>query len=441
MGTIDYHDVAAVTDTLKFVYGEGIQNQFDQEALTYHQFPKSERSVRGLGYQFSVRYERGQGTGVRPESMRLPDPLVGKFDKGLIEPRYCYGSIRLTGPMIERAKTDVAAFVDGLADSIDDIYLSLVLDMNRMAWGDGFGLLATLSEASDSLQTTAGTSWTVTADNDAGMMYVKEGMLVDFYDGANVDVSSVASRVESVDLVNKTCEMEANTGTYTTNHPNSGISSSIAAGVVPSGAYMVKMATRAATHATSETTWNEVMGLNGIFDDGTLISKFEDIEPGSYPKWKANMLGNNNVNREISLDLLLQAVDLTRYHAGNRKIQMRLGMGQRRKYAALLMNDVRFAPTVFRGGYETLTFSAGDGSIEMIIDPMTQPNKIFIHPVGAIQKYEMTPLGWGDLDQKMHQRSGFDEWDMFLRLFTNIGTEQRNALTLVDDLTEPPRWS
>jgi len=439
---IDYHDIAAVTDTLKYVYGEGIQNQFDSDALTYNQFPKSSRSVKGLGYQFGVRYERAQGTGVRPESMKLPDPLVGKFDKGLIEPRYAYGSIRLTGPMIERAKTDVAAFVDGLADSIDDIYQSLVLDMNRMAWGDGFGLLATLTSASDTVTTSGSTTWTVTCDNDAGLMYVKEGMLVDFYESTAVDQGTVASRVSSVDLVNKTCEMEPNAGTYKTNHPNTTHAAyTITTVAVATGAYMVKMATRAATHATTETTWNEIMGLNGIFDDSTLLATFEDIAVATFPKWKANMLTNSSVNRELSLDLLLQACDLSRYHAGGKPLQMRMGLGQRRKYAALLLPDVRFAPTQLKGGYETLTFSAGDGSVEIIIDPDAQPNKIFVHPVGAIQKYEMTPLGWGDLDQKMHQRSGYDEWDLFLRLFTNIGTEQRNACTLVGDLAEPNRWS
>jgi len=118
-----------------------------------------------------------------------------------------------------------------------------------------------------------------------------------------------------------------------------------------------------------------------------------------------------------------------------------MGLGQRRKYAALLMPDVRFAPTQLRGGYEVLTFSAGDGSVEMIIDPMTQPGKIFCHPEGAIKKYELTPLGWGNPGEKMTQRAGYDEYDMFLRIYTNLGTEQRNALTYIDDLVEPEIWS
>ena len=438
--TIDYHDLTAITDTLKFVYGEGITNQFNAEALTYHQFPKSDRKPSGLGYQFSIRYARAQGTGGRGESAKLPDPLVGKFDKGKILPKYLYGSIRLTGPMIEAAKSDMDSFVNGLADSMDDIYQSIVMDMNRQCHSDGFGLLATMSAAA-TLSTSA--EWTVTCDNDTGMTYVNEGMLVDIYTGATIAASAYpcACRVASVDLVNKTCAMELNNGTYTTNHPNATIAALTPAGAaIASGGLLVKMGARSASHATTDTGF-DIIGLDGIFDDTTLLATYEDIAVATYPKWKANILGNSSVNRELSIDLMLQAVDLTRRNAAAKKIQMRFGQGQRRKYVNLLLPDVRFAPTQLKGGYETLTFAAGDGSVEIIVDPMTRPNKIYIHPEGVIQKYEMAALGWGNLDQKMHQRSGYDEYDAFLRLYTNLGVEQRNACTLIKDLVEPKIWS
>ena len=118
-----------------------------------------------------------------------------------------------------------------------------------------------------------------------------------------------------------------------------------------------------------------------------------------------------------------------------------MGLGQRRKYANLLMPDVRFAPTVLKGGYETLTFAGGDGTVQLVIDPMAQPNKIYMEPGGTIQRFEMSPLGWGNVDQQWHQVAGYDEWSAFLRLYTNLGTEQRNNLTLIKDLVEPSLYS
>jgi hypothetical protein len=436
---IDYHDLTAIADTLKYVYGQGIANQFADETTGYNLIPKSERQPKGLGYEFAIRYARAQGVGARAESAKLPDPLVGKFDRGRILPKYMYGSLRLTGPMIEAAKADVAAFVDGLADSVDDIYQSLIVDMNRQFWGDGFGLIATLSDTSDAL-TTSSTTWTVPVNNKVGTMYMQEGMLVDFFNGTAADQSAVASRISSVDVQGKTCEMEYNDGTYKTNHPDATFAGyTIATSTVASGSFMVKMGTRESTHATSNTP-KEITGMAGIFDDGTLIATFENIAVATYPRWKANILDNSSVDRNLSLDLMMQGVDMARIASGKRISRMWMGLGQRRQYANLLLPDVRFQPTQLKGGYEVLTFAAGDGTVEILIDPICTPGTIYMEPAGVVQKYEMTPLGWGNLDQQMHWRSGYDEWDQFLRLYTNLGVEQRNCLVKISDLVEPELW-
>ena len=147
---------------------------------------------------------------------------------------------------------------------------------------------------------------------------------------------------------------------------------------------------------------------------------------------------NSSVNRELSIDLMLNACDVTRTRSGRNPNKILMGLGQRRKYANLLMPDVRFAPTVLKGGYETLTFSGGDGSLEIIVDPMCQPNRIYFFPDDIIKKYELTPLGWGNLDgSQLHQRASYDEWDAFLRCYTNLGVETRNCLTVLKDLVEP----
>jgi hypothetical protein len=73
-----------------------------------------------------------------------------------------------------------------------------------------------------------------------------------------------------------------------------------------------------------------------------------------------------------------------------------------------------------------------------MVEPLAQKNKIYVQKKGNVQKYELTPLGWGNLDgDQMHQRAGYDEWDLFLRIYTQIGTEHRASLTKITDLVEP----
>lgn len=435
----DYHDLQAITDTLKIVYGQGITNQFSDEQMTYNTFPKSERSPKGLGYEFSIRYARAQGVGARAESSPLPEPLAGKWDKGRIVPKYIYGNIRLTGPAIEAAKGDVAAFVDGLADAVDDIYESLVNDMNRQAWSDGFGLIATLSAVASAV---TGTPWDVTCDNDLGVQRAVAGMIVDFYSGAGaIDQNVVAQRIAEVDPVNKVLTMEALTTDYQALHPLVAAQSyTITPGTIPANSQIVRYGARDAAFATTDTPI-EMTGLDGIFDDGTLLATFENITVADFPLWRGNILANSGVDRELSIDLLLQAVDVMRVRAKLKPGLMRMGLGQRRKYANLLLPDVRFQPARLEGGYEMLTFQAGDGSIQMMVDPMTTPGNVYLEPSGNVQRYEMTPIGWGNLDQQIHQRQGFDEWDQFLRLYTQLGTEQRNALVKITDLVEPALYT
>jgi len=438
---VDFHDLTAIADTLKYAYGTGLANQFADEKTTYNQFPKSPRQPRGLGYVFGIRNARTQSVGARRESEILPDPLSGKYDQGLIVPKYVYGSLRLTGPAIEAAKGDYAAFVNSMTDSVNDIYQSMIRDLNRQSCGDGFGLLGTLSSASDAVTTSGSTTWTITCNNDLGVRRLIPGMVVDFFDGTAIDVSSVASRISSVNYAAKTAEMEPNDGTYKTNHPIVAARSyTIAVDAVPTGAFIVRVGAREATHATTNTPV-EMTGLDGIYDDGTLLATFEGVTIATQPQWAANVLSNSGVNRELTIDLMLQALDLTRVQSGQNVRTMRMGLGQRRKYANLLMPDVRFAPTTLLGGYESLTFSAGDGAVQMIIDPDLAPNKIYCEPNGIVQKYEMTSLGWGNLDQQIHQRAQYDEWDMFMRLYANLGCEQRNCLTLLKDLVEPNLYS
>jgi len=438
---IDYIDLTAIDDTLKFVYGNMIENQFPDETTTYNLFPKSPRSPKGLGYEFGIRYSRGQGVGAAGESGRLPDPLVGKFDKGRIKPAYIYGSIRLTGPAIYAAKGDVAAFVDSLSDAVNDIYQSIVVDLNRMACGDSHGLLATLSAAATPGTDNIADTWTVTCDNKLGVSRCIPGMVVDFDEAGTVDITSSGSRILSISPSANTMLMEGNDGTYNANHPlGSTYQGTQTETAIATLARIVRIGARDASWTTASTP-REMMGLEGIYDNDTLLASFENIDSGDYPDWQANVLANSSVDRELSMNLMLQCLDLTRTKSGKKVNIIRMGLGQRRKYANLLIPDIRFAPTKLEGGYETLSFQGGDGSVKMVIDPAIAPGKIFFEPDGVIQKYEVAPLGWGNIDPGMKQRAGYDEYDRFIRIFTQLGCEQRNCLTLLTDLTEPSLYT
>ena len=433
-------DTSALAYQFKRVYGNKITDLFARHTMTYNQFDKSPRkaSVKpgGVGYYFGLRQGDVEGVGARVENALLPEPLAGDGVQGIITPRLIYAVIRMSGLALEAGKGDVAAFVDAQGDATMNAYKSLVSDLNRQCHGDGWGLLGTTSAAATQSATVA---WTAAFNNDRGVRYMKKGMICDFYQTTVLDTNAAAVRISSINPVTKVVTFEAAADAYQAMHPITaaqGATYDNTAGTIASGSFLVRYGARLAAHLTTGNSI-ELMGLDAMYDDGTNSASFEGITVATDPEFKANILGNSSVNRELSIDLMLAAMDMTAARSSQQVGLIRMGLGQRRKYFNLLAPDIRFAPGELKGGYETLKFSQ-NAAVEIMVDPVTQPNKIYFEPRGAIKKYELTPIGWGGFDaNKMHWRENYDQASMYLRTYTNLGIEERQSLTALTDLTEP----
>lgn len=428
------------TSTLAFefqrAYGNKVTDLFNREPMTYNMFDKSNRKSEirpgGEGFFFAVRQSANESVGARAENHKIPEPLSADGVQGRIKPKAAYGTLRMSGLALEAGKGNLAAFVDAKADAVMDLYKSIVTDLNRQCHGDGYGSLGTLSQVAT--PATGGT-WTITLDNDRGVRYIRKGMVVDFYVSNSIVTSAAAARVQSVNPSTKVVTMESMKTTYQGFHPNGGTYTA-GATTIASAAEVVRYGSREDGHAITD-THREVMGLLGMYDNGSLITTFENINTTNDPEFKANILSNSSVNRELTIDLMLAAMDMSSTRGSAEANLIRMGLGQRRKYFGLLAPDIRFQPLQLIGGYEKLGFSQ-NGAVSIITDKYTQPNRLFFEPDGAIKKYELTPLGWGGFDpNRMHWRQDYDQMTMYLRTFTNLGVENRPGLTLLSDLTEP----
>lgn len=434
-------DTSALAYQFKQTYGDKITDLFARHTMTYNQFDKSSRKAKirpgGTGFYFSTRQGDVEGIGGRVENGPLPEPLAGDGVQGIITPRLIYAVIRMSGLAIEAGKGDAHAFVDAQSDATMNAYKSLVNDLNRQCHSDGWGLLGTTSAA-----TTPGTSaatWTAAFDNDRGTRYMKKGMIVDFYQSTTLDVTASSVRISSINPITKVVTFEAigDGKTYRDYHPIAAAQAyTVSAAAIASGSFLVRYGARLASHATTGTS-RELCGLEAQYDDGTNQAAFEGITVATDPEFKANIMSNASVNRELTIDLMLAAMDMSAARSHSQVNLIRMGLGQRRKYFGLLSPDIRFAPKELKGGYETLAFSQ-NAAVEILVDPVTQPNCLYFEPKEAIKKYELTPIGWGGFDSnKMHWRQDYDQATMFLRCYTNLGVEERQSLTKVSDLTEP----
>ena len=443
MATID---TTAAAYQLKRVYGDKLTDLFNRQAMTYNLFMKSSKkaSIRpgGVGYYFGLRQGGNEAVGARLEGTFLPEPLAGAGVQGNIQPRLIYGSMRMSGLAMEAGKGNIMAFVDAQGDAIADVYKGIVSDLNRQCHGDSFGSMGIMSAAATPA---TGSTWTAAFANDRGVRYMRKGMICDYYsaNGASIDQTASAVRISSINPNTQVVTMEA-IGTdgknYRSFHPIIAAQSyTKTSASVPVSSVLVRYGAREAAHATTDTS-NEMMGLLGMYDDGTLLSTFEGVTAiaTTNQEFQANILSNSSVNRELSIDLMLAAMDMTSARSSDSSANLiRMGLGQRRKYFGLLASDIRYAPGTLLGGYEKLQFSQ-NSAVSIVVDPYTQPNRLFFEADNAIKRYELTPLGWGGfVPGKMHWRESYDEGTMYLRVYTNLGVEDRVSLTLLSDLTEP----
>ena len=205
-GTVD---ADAIAYQLKRVYGDKITELYGRQKMTYNMFMKSSRRPNvtpgGAGYYFALRRSDIESVGGRAENAYLPEPMDPAGVQGSITPRLIYGTLRLSGLAMEAGRTNIMAFVNVQGDAIANVYKSLVSDLNRQCWGDGYGLLGTTSAAAT--PDTTG-EWTAAFANDRGIRYMKVGMIVDFFNSTAIDESVSPARIVSINPVTKTVTFE-----------------------------------------------------------------------------------------------------------------------------------------------------------------------------------------------------------------------------------------
>ena len=248
-------DTSAVAGILKRVYGDRIVDLFARQKMTYNQFDRSSRRAQitpaGAGYYFALRQSDIESVGARGENQYLPEPLAYDSVQGRIKPKLNYAVLRLSGLAVESGKTSIAAFADVQGDAVMSAYQSLVTDLNRQCWGDGFGKLATLSTSATPSTTT---TWTAKFDNDLGVRYIRKGMICDFYtSGGAIDQSASSVRVDSIDPSTRTVTFETHENSYRAYHPLTAAQSySAGTGAIAANSQLVRYGARDATSRNGE---------------------------------------------------------------------------------------------------------------------------------------------------------------------------------------------
>lgn len=402
--------LTTLSSIMKEVYEPDIRDQLQNEAVALKRIERTsagvETKVGGKYVVFAIRTRRNHGVGSRNELEALPAPGQQGLNSGRVTLAYQYGGVELSGQTFELANEDYQAFTSALDVEVDGLKEDLVKDQNRQVYGTSRGTMSTA--------TAAGATNTFTSLN--GVKLLEEGMQVDIVDITTINNATPTLRAadRQITAINTT------TGVVT-------LSGAVFTTAI--GDILVRQGS----------VNREIIGFESIVSaTGTLYN----IDPTVETKWKAALVdANGGTNRALSEGLMINAVDAVRALGGHTSLIL-AGLGVRRSYFNLLVQQRRFTNTTeFEGGFRGLAFTTDKGDVPMVTDVDAPNNTMYFIDEKHLKLYRPHEWQWLNRDGNMWQRKitngqAYDAYNANMYIYNQLGTDKRNAHAVIKDITE-----
>lgn len=181
-------------NALKEVYLDVVSNQLNTETnALYNQIKNSTADVYGRQVQKLVPYGVNGGIGAGDEGGVLPKSNGNGYLTFSTTLKNLFGTIEISDKAIRASKDDAGAFVNLLNAEMEGLLSASKFNLGRMLYGDGTGLIATVSSA-------VLASGLITVSD---VTKIVEGMIVDFYNSSGAVSGFTSVRIASVDRANK----------------------------------------------------------------------------------------------------------------------------------------------------------------------------------------------------------------------------------------------
>ncbi|HIZ02845.1 MAG TPA: phage major capsid protein [Candidatus Borkfalkia avistercoris] len=185
--------MTSADNALKSVYLGVVSDQLNTAANPLlAAIRQSTADVWGKEVRRLARYGVNGGVGAGTEEGDLPASAGNNYEQFVTTLKNLYGTIEISDKAVRASENNVGAFVNLLNAEMDGLVRSSSFNFGRMLFGDGSGVLTTVSAVSGT---------TVTA---ASVKNLIEGMVVDFISADTAVTGATGRRITSVDRDNKT---------------------------------------------------------------------------------------------------------------------------------------------------------------------------------------------------------------------------------------------
>jgi hypothetical protein len=387
--------LTTVANILKELYpGKDIADQLNEEVVGYKRIEGSSEGVTtevgGKYVTFPVRVRRNSGIGYRNELEALPTAGQQGFASVRIGLTYGYGRIRLSGPSMSLAETNVQAFASAVTEEIDGIKTDILKDTNRIFYDDGTGTMAVLTSAP-----AASLTFTV-----ASVQYLNVGDVIDIF---TLPATSKAT-VKTITAINDA------TLTVT-----------------------VDAVVTAAIGDVVVRTGNLSREPNGLASIVLATGTLYNIDPTVETSWKSTV---DTTGGALSEGNMIKTIDTVRTKGGGRPSVIVTDLGSRRAYFNLLSQQRRYVNAKsFDGGLQGLAFNYGT-EIPLVEDVDCTPGVLFFLNEKSFKIYRDQVWHWSQKDGAMWKWvDGFDAYEALLVQYWQLGINRRNSHAKMTGIT------
>lgn len=190
-------------NALKTVYLGVVANQLNDKANPLlAKFKQTTNDVWGKEIRKLAPFGINGGIGAGTETGSLPSAAEHRYVQFVTDLKNLYGKIEISDKAMRASSSSAGAFVNLLNSEMESLIKASTFNFGRMLYGDGSGLLATVSETDESTKA-------IKVDSVRNLI---EGMVIDVYLAGTKDATASGFRIAYVDRKENEFFLEGFTG-------------------------------------------------------------------------------------------------------------------------------------------------------------------------------------------------------------------------------------
>ncbi len=378
-------------NALKTVYLGVVSNQLNTNANPLlGKIKQTSKDVWGKEVRKLAPYGINGGIGAGAETDALPQAAGNNYVQFISDLKNLYGKIELSDKAIRASQNNVGAFVNLLNDEMEGLIKASSFNFGRMLFGDGTGLLATITNVDESK--------VLTCDSVRNLI---EGMVIDIY---NQDTKVTGGhRITYVDRVNKKVHV-----TFPSTF-----------GETISNGYTIYV---------QNSKGYEISGLGKIFSNSdTLYGVSRKEYPWLSPYTKTDA-------GEISDSLIQSAIDFLEEVSGSSINYIACSSKVRRAYQEYLGAYRRNIDVMeLAGGYKALTYNG----IPVVADRFVEDDAMYLLNTDDFTLHQLCDWKWleGEDGKVLKQNAGFPTYTATLVKYAELVCDKPNGQAKISGIS------